>query len=43
LEPKKGERAMIIKNWAGDWGIIIGRWDGYKRGTPAKKGTTSLV
>ncbi|WAR03170.1 hypothetical protein MAR_009728, partial [Mya arenaria] len=39
LEPKNGERAMIIKNATGDWGILIGRWDGYKIGMPAVRGT----
>lgn len=40
LEPKRGERAMVIKNSSGDWGILVGRWDGYKVGIPAKRGNT---
>ena len=26
-----GERAMLIKNGRGDWGIVAGRWNGFKR------------
>lgn len=38
LDPKSGERALVIKNTYGDWGILVGRWDGYKVGVPAKRG-----
>lgn len=42
LEPKRGERAMIIKNASGDWGILIGRWDGYKVGVPGRRGNCTI-
>ena len=38
LDPKKGERAILIKNGNGDWGILVARWDGYRRGIPGKRG-----
>ena len=38
LDPSKGERAIIIKSGTSDWGILVGRWDGYKRGIPPRKG-----
>ncbi|XP_052807820.1 uncharacterized protein LOC128236760 [Mya arenaria] len=36
LNPKIGQRAMLIKNAAGDWGIVTGEWYGYRKG---KQGT----
>ena len=36
LDPQKGERAVLIKNNDGDWGILIGRWEGFRRGIPPK-------
>ncbi|XP_045164643.2 uncharacterized protein LOC123528744 [Mercenaria mercenaria] len=30
LNPMQGERAIIIKNNGGDWGIVTGRWKGFK-------------
>ena len=38
LDPKKGERAIVIKNNEGDWGILVARWDGMKRGIPGRRG-----
>ena len=38
LDPKKGERAILIKNSEGDWGILVARWDGMRRGIPGKRG-----
>lgn len=32
LNPRQGERAVLIKNSGGDWGIVIGRWEGMKKG-----------
>ncbi|ESO91289.1 hypothetical protein LOTGIDRAFT_153720 [Lottia gigantea] len=32
LNPKIGERALLIKNHHGDWGVIIGRWAGVRKG-----------
>ena len=31
LNPRQGERAVLIKNNEGDWGIVIGHWEGYTR------------
>ncbi|XP_060588854.1 uncharacterized protein LOC132744229 [Ruditapes philippinarum] len=36
LNPKKGERAVLIKNNEGDWGIVIGCWRDFKRGIKGK-------
>ncbi|XP_045187309.2 uncharacterized protein LOC123545092 [Mercenaria mercenaria] len=36
LNPKQGERAVLIKNNQGDWGILVGRWTGFKRGVAGK-------
>lgn len=30
LDTKRGERAMLIKNNKGDWGLVTGYWTGYK-------------
>jgi len=30
---------MIIKDGDGDWGIVVGRWDKFRKGVPAVKGT----
>ena len=38
LDPKKGERAVVIKNDKGDWGILVARWDGFRKGIPGKRG-----
>jgi hypothetical protein len=32
LNPKVGERAVLLKNNDGDWGILTGRWGGVRRG-----------
>ncbi|XP_050413585.1 uncharacterized protein LOC126828047 [Patella vulgata] len=32
LNPKIGERALLIKNHSGDWGVVIGRWAGVRKG-----------
>ena len=40
LNPVAGERAIVIKNNAGDWAFVVGRWKGYKKGQAGKKGTT---
>ena len=42
LDPKKGERAIVIKNNEGDWGILVARWDGFRRGIPGKRGTCTV-
>ena len=38
LDPRKGERALVIKNTHGDWAFLIGRWDGFRRGVSAVPG-----
>ncbi|WAR06795.1 GRDP2-like protein, partial [Mya arenaria] len=35
LNPKIGQRAMLIKNTGGDWGIVTGEWHGFKKGKTA--------
>ena len=37
LDPKKGDRAMVIKNNDGDWAVMRGRWTGVKAGTKGEK------
>ena len=40
LSPEKGERAVLIKDAEGDWGIVVGRWmvaTKKKEGTVASK------
>nr|KAG5697451.1 hypothetical protein BaRGS_029342 [Batillaria attramentaria] len=32
LNPVAGERGVLIKNHAGDWGFVVGRWSGMKKG-----------
>ncbi|KAJ8299322.1 hypothetical protein KUTeg_023382 [Tegillarca granosa] len=39
LDPTQGERAVLIKNNKGDWGIMTGRWTGVCKGVPGVKGT----
>ncbi|CAL1535156.1 unnamed protein product, partial [Lymnaea stagnalis] len=39
LNPRAGERAVLIKNHKGDWALAVGRWTGYKRGVPGIAGT----
>ena len=36
LDCSRGDRAMLIKNNDGDWGIIKGTWTGYVKGKPPK-------
>ena len=38
LNPRAGERAVLIKNNQGDWGILIGKWIGFKKGVAGVKG-----
>ena len=32
LNPRAGERAVLIKNNQGDWGIVTGKWTGFRKG-----------
>ena len=43
LDPKKGERAVVIKNDNGDWGILVARWDGFRKGIPGKRGNLKIA
>ena len=38
LNPRAGERAVLIKNNQGDWGIVTGKWTGFRKGVPGKRG-----
>ncbi|XP_021364675.1 uncharacterized protein LOC110457648 [Mizuhopecten yessoensis] len=38
LNPCKGERAILIKNKRGDWGVVVAGWTGRKPGVPGTKG-----
>ena len=42
LNPRAGERAILIKNFEGDWGLVTGKWTGFKNGVAGRKGTLSL-
>ena len=42
LNPRAGERAVLIKNHAGDWGLVTGKWTGFRKGVPGIKGRTFL-
>ena len=40
LNPRSGERAMLIKTNEGDWGIVVGKWIYFevgRAGKPRKK------
>ncbi|XP_005098754.1 uncharacterized protein LOC101860571 [Aplysia californica] len=41
LNPKEGQRAVLIKNSKGDWGVAVGWWDGYQKRTTGRKGSGS--
>nr|KAG5701666.1 hypothetical protein BaRGS_027824 [Batillaria attramentaria] len=32
LNPRTGERAVLIKNHSGDWAVVVGRWVSVKKG-----------
>lgn len=41
LSQEKAQRAMLIKDCFGDWGVVVGEWSGFRRGvagTPGVKG-----
>ena len=38
LNSEDGERAVLIKNHYGDWGIILGKWEGARMGVPGIPG-----
>ncbi|GFO43937.1 glycine-rich domain-containing protein 2 [Plakobranchus ocellatus] len=41
LNPKEGQRAVLIKNNSGDWGVAIGWWEGFQKRTTGRKGSGS--
>ncbi|RUS76067.1 hypothetical protein EGW08_016171, partial [Elysia chlorotica] len=41
LNPKEGQRAVLIKNNLGDWGIAVGWWEGFQKRTSGRKGSGS--
>ena len=43
LNVAEGERAMLIKDYHGDWGIIIGKWVGYRKGVAGKAGMSQRL
>ncbi|WAR06794.1 GRDP2-like protein [Mya arenaria] len=43
LNPKLGQRAMLIKNTGGDWGIVTGEWNGFKKGKPGVRVGRKMV
>lgn len=36
FDPIKFERAILIKNNKGDWGIVMAHWEGFQRGIAPK-------
>jgi hypothetical protein len=43
LNPLQGERAILLKNNGGDWGIIAGRWGGDQQGISIQFKTEALA
>ena len=31
IDIENGERALLLKNHVGDWGVVLGHWDGVRR------------
>jgi len=42
LNSAEGERALLIKDAVGDWGIVHGKWVGFRKGVPGKPGRSPL-
>ena len=38
LDPAKGERAMLVKDYHGDWGLCVAKWEGFRKGVPGIPG-----
>jgi len=38
LNTADGERALLIKDNVGDWGIVHGKWLGFRKGVPGTPG-----
>ncbi|KAK3600650.1 hypothetical protein CHS0354_031563 [Potamilus streckersoni] len=43
LNPRANERAVLIKNARGDWGICLGKWTGFRKGIPGIKGPKNSI
>ena len=37
LQSYEGEKALLIKNYDGDWRIVKGVWQGFKKGRPERR------
>ena len=42
LNPADGQRAVLIKNQQGDWGLLRGQWTGFRKHQPAVAGNDIL-
>ena len=38
LDQSAGQRAMLIKDHYGDWGICVAAWEGFRKGIVGSKG-----
>jgi hypothetical protein len=43
LDASIKERAFLIKDNAGDWGVCTARWTGVKAGVPAVRGLRPVL
>ena len=43
LDPNAGERALLLKDYYGDWGILIGKWEGFRKGKPGTPGKLNVA
>ena len=37
LYTNRGDRAMLIKNNKGDWGLVVAYWEGFKQAVKGKQ------
>lgn len=46
INPRQGERAVLIKNNEGDWGVVMGKWTDFRKGVaevPGNLYVTELI
>ena len=43
LNPRQGERAVLIKNNEGDWGIVMGKWTDFRKGVAGVAGKVHVT
>ena len=43
LDPVAGDRAFLLKDHQGDWGIAVGRWEGFRKGVPGTPGNYDVI